>query len=274
MKILVLSGVHGSEQSAIKVGMMLKQAYSIKTDGFGLEIKVIPFINKNALINNSREYVDCTKDDTKDLNRSMVDEMDKSFKKIKEELQFEIDTSDVVIDIHNSPDCGHFFLVDKDDFNKRNCRLLKQAGVTYASRHTKGGTIKDFANSENTVGFTYEFSGMTAKQNFENIDKAYKDIDQLIKYFIKRKHILEDSKIEYQSNELKEMHMPKTGYIEYSVKCNDIVKPGDEIFRIMNEENHAIYSEDLATKDNICIMSLGNNYEAKGSSIVMFYKVK
>ncbi len=264
--ILILSGVHGSEQAAVKVGMMLSEKFKNVQN-----IGVMPQVNRNALINNSREFVNKTRYDSLDLNRSLIDEFGPTLKEIKDNLICEISDSDIVIDIHNSPDCANFFLVDLDENNEKICSILQQTkNVQYASRHTKGGTIKDYVNNQkDKIGFTYEFGGMQLTGNC-NINKAYQDILNLVNQLQSD----DDADFTYQPNEIKEFNAPMTGYYEYHIRSNDIVEPGKTLFNILNENNEVMYTEKLETRESIRVLSIGNNFESKGSSIILFNKIK
>lgn len=63
MKILILSGVHGSEQSAVICAKELQNYFSDDKN-----ITIIPQVNKSGLLNNKREIIVID-----DLNRSFFD---------------------------------------------------------------------------------------------------------------------------------------------------------------------------------------------------------
>ena len=257
-KILILSGTHGDEQTAIKAGMMLNEYFNKDKN-----VTVIPWLNKNALINNSREYQN---DDSFDLNRVLTNEKGKNFSEIKKQLINEIKLNDYIIDIHNSPKCANFFLVDIDKNVKKICKILKKCEITYASRYSQGGTIKDYTNKLNKIGFTYEFTGMQSTDD-KNIEKAYKDVLKLVKIL----KLGKKSK-KFKLNKIREYYTPLTGFVDYYVESNDVVKENEILFTVLNKKNGIVFTK--KAKKKIKILSLGNNFENKGTGVIMYHKIK
>ncbi len=107
--ILILSGVHGNELNAVKLGMMLKQEYSSDDN-----IDIIPWVNESGLLANTREIND---NSTDDMNRMGGENFD-STKMMKEIKYTIVNWADLVIDIHNSPNCANFVLTGMTEADK------------------------------------------------------------------------------------------------------------------------------------------------------------
>ncbi len=259
--ILILSGVHGNELSAVLVGMDLKRYYNY--DGMvNKTIKVIPWCNPSGLFTNKREMQDTS---TKDLNRSFSNV--ESSSNYIDNLKKEIEWADIVIDIHNSECCAHFCLLDigcKNNIEIQNACI--EADVEYAMRYSNGGTIKDYVNELGKIGITYEFTGMSAYNNNDNIDRAYNEIKKLINVFKSE----DDFANSIKDNRLKELYSTKSGFIHYRCKVNEIISPNELLFFVLDDRSEIIETVKNDTGLPIKIMALESNFQKKGSSVLMY----
>jgi len=256
--ILIISGVHGNEHSAIKTGMLLKEYYK-KHDN----INVIPWVNYIGLLNNKRDVVSYN---TSDLNRMFIDgDITKNPYDIIKEA---IEKADIVIDIHNSPICANFVLIDKGSKNENKIKYwCSTSNVLYATRYSHGGTIKDYVNLSNKIGITYEFTGMQGHNNDYNIVKAFEDIKKLID----NTNSLTFSK-KVKDNMLNELFITKTGVIDFH--CS----PGVQYIKdyilaeVKDDSNNTI--ETIKAPCDLRVIALSNTIEMKGSSIINYYSLK
>jgi predicted deacylase len=257
IKILILSGTHGNEMSAVQLGIKLKKYYNDP------DIKVIPFLNESGLICNEREVQ--PSNSSYDLNRSFKDEIE-THGKVTTKIKELIDEYDVVIDIHNSHRCANFCLVDiSKDYTIQS--LCKSAGVEYASRYSVGGTIKDYTNQIGKIGITYEFSGMSTLNNSKELKIATGDIISLVDAIQK----FPDSMI-VDEQKLQSLHTLETGFIDFIKDINDIVQPGDVVFKVFNELGEVI--EEVINEEEcpIKIMAIGHSFQTRGSSVLQYIK--
>jgi predicted deacylase len=262
LKILIISGVHGNEVSAVEVGMRLAEQYNNRS-----EIEVIPWANVSGLIAGTREMQYSS---TKDLNRSFVLQEENYI----EVLMKAIDKADFVIDIHNSPRCGHFALLDVNSHEQHLSNLCKHAGIEYGSRYSNGGTIKDYVNSQfGKSALTYEFPGMGTYNNKDNISRAFDEISELVDV------LLEDSwSKHYRDNHagtqrLKELFEVEGGYVEVLKDVNEIVQPNELIYNIRNQQNEIISSGYNNESCPIKILTIVGTVVKKGSMIGMYIKL-
>ena len=231
-KILIISGTHGNEHSAVELGLELLKFYKNNKN-----VKVIPFLNQSGLEANTREVQNYH---TKDLNRSFGEEM--TYKDCIDKIDDEVQQFDVVIDIHNSHRCANFCLIDKGWNEQVIINACYSSGVEYATRYSKGGTIKDYVNQLGKIGITYEFSGMQTLHNNDELERAESDIKDLVDYYQGKKEHKETESI----NELKPIHCLETGFIKFIYDINEYVTPGETIFEVYDE-----YGEVVETVKNI-----------------------
>lgn len=257
MNILVISGVHGNELSAVEVGMRLAEQYK------GSEtIEVISWANYSGLLANTREM---QIQGTKDLNRSFEEYQPNYI----DTLKIAIDKADYVIDIHNSPRCGHFALLDIGPREQELSNMCGAAGIEYASRYSNGETIKDYVNCHNNkLAITYEFPGMSTYNNSNNISRAYAELVELINTIQEQKF-----NASQELHRLEELYEETAGFIEVHRDVNTIVHPGEIIYRVRDRDNSIISEKRNHNNTPIKILSLGNSIIKKGTCTGLYIKV-
>jgi predicted deacylase len=106
--ILIISGVHGDEITPIFCTKLLQERLVKKTIVNVNSITIVSAVNKNGIKNNTR---DITKKQSNDLNRLFTSDEQEDYVTILKNL---IDGNDVIIDIHSSPNCTEFLLINQD----------------------------------------------------------------------------------------------------------------------------------------------------------------
>jgi len=258
--ILIITGTHGNEQSAIQLGLRLKKYYKERN------VKVIPFLNESGIEANTREVQD---NSTTDLNRSFSEDV-LPYNKIVNMVKDVVQSYDVIIDIHNSPRCSNFCLIDagqNEDIITKYCYV---SDVEYATRFSTGGTIKDYCNSIGKIGITYEFSGMSTLNSSNEIDLAFRDVTSLVKAILKTEKIFKPNR-----QNLKSLHCLETGFIYFIKDINDTAEPGDVIFEVVNENSEVIEVVRNEYKNyDMKIIAIGHSYQTRGSSVLQYVKKK
>jgi len=260
-RILIISGTHGNEHSAARVGMRLASYYK----DLDVDIKIIPWINEQGLFSNTREV--SSNASTLDLNRGFKESFG-SFNEIIETFKASLGDYDYVIDIHNSPRCGNFCLLDMGRNNEIITSLCHDAGVAYASRYSTGGTIKDYVNSQGKIGITYEFPGMDTQHSHRDSDAALKDIIRLVH------SINKDSIPPYnEPHLLASVHCTQTGFVDLNVEINDYVPVGAKLFDIRNSSDEIIETVHNPVDCEILILDIEPVFQRKGSCCILYIKV-
>lgn len=256
MKILVISGVHGNEVSAVNAGMIIADKF--RND---IEVRVIPWANKSGLFAGTR---DMQITNTKDLNRCFAKEEEDYVSIIKREIEY----ADAVIDIHNSTRCGHFALIDKGHHCNYISNICEEAGVVHASRYSNGGTIKDYTNSLYKIGITYEFPGMSNYQNEYNINKAVEDITKLINTL--KTQDKNPRAYPMMDNTLQELYCTQSGMIKLYHDVNSLVPKGSIVLEIVNELGSVLETIFNPTDHTIRILAVSETFVKKGTSCIMY----
>jgi len=258
-KILIISGTHGNEMSAVQLGLRLKKYYKKES-----HIKVVPFLNESGLVANSRDTVG---EHTKDLNRSFG-ELNRTYNDTVKLIEELVADYDYVIDIHNSHRCANFCLVDAGKNEEYLTSLCKASDVEYATRFSTGGTIKDYVNSYGKYGLTYEFSGMTTLNNNIELSKAFNDVTSLVR----RINSGIDNEEAPRQN-MKQLHCLEDGFINFEKDINDIVKPGEVVFEVIDSNGEVIETVlNMYKYSNIKLIALGHSFQTRGSSVLHYIK--
>jgi len=249
-KVLILTGVHGNEYSAVKVGLQLKKYFGLTKD-----VYVEPFANQLGLLHGTR---DIPSTQTNDLNRMFIDK-NVTFETIKKL----IDEHDIIIDIHNSPDCAPFVLLNNDKFLNNLSKWVNKSGVEYVSRNSTANTIKKYCLKTEKVGITYEFGDMTHCTR-EQEEKVFKDIVSLVK----NKKYLEFMNIDRKlpQQELLSFISHDYGYVERLCKEGEELSSGDELFAVVNETERATYKAGTRMK----VIIWNNNFVEDGSEVFQY----
>jgi len=255
-KVLIISGTHGNEHSAVEAGLYLKGYYENTPN-----VKVIPFLNQSGLEANTREV---QKLHTKDLNRSFNEEI--TYHDCIKKIEEEVSEFDVVIDIHNSYRCANFCLIDKGLNCSTISSICHESGVEYATRFSKGGTIKDYVNQYGKIGITYEFSGMQTLNNSRELEQAIEDVRSLVDYFIKEK----TNQYSCPDNELKSMHCLETGFINFKRDINQLIFPGEVVFEVIDELSNVVEVVRNTEKETIKLMALSPSFQTRGSLVLQY----
>jgi len=256
-KVLILSGVHGNEYSAVKAGMLLNKIYEN-----AINIDVYPFVNINGLIHNTRDVPDMN---SADLNRQLIND---SYDPVIF-LKSKIEEYDVVIDIHNSPRCSNFVLIDKVDNQSIIKRFCIESNVKYTTRYNNANTIKKYVNSiKNKIGITYEFNGMSDFNNDTNVKKACDDIMSLL-YHINDSFADDDN---IDDHMLKDLYCTKRGYIDYAYDINSYIMPDQVAFNVLDESGNILESVKNNTKNKWYIISQNNNFSDCGGLCMQYYE--
>jgi succinylglutamate desuccinylase len=150
LDILILTGVHGDEKTPLYLGWKLltfvdrlKQSYN--------KLTIINAVNKVGIIQNTRELPNTH---TNDLNRKFNNDSPDIFK----ELKSQIELHDVVIDIHSSPLCSEFILINQDEYANSYVEYALANDIKYLLRYSANDTIKSYCQELGKIAFTVEIN--------------------------------------------------------------------------------------------------------------------
>lgn len=153
-QLLILGGVHGNEITPIDTCMLLVDKIKDLSKSYYSRIVILNCINPTGIINNTR---DISNQSTNDLNRSLsvIDSED-----IASKLASWIREMDVIIDIHSSPNCTEFLLINQDENANSYVEFANNIEVPYLLRYIANNTIKKYGLDLGKISFTLELNAI------------------------------------------------------------------------------------------------------------------
>jgi predicted deacylase len=258
--ILLLGGVHGNELTPIFALAHLVHVKEYSEVDFN-KLTVINPVNLSGLENHVREMKDTP---TTDLNRMLVEKDDTN---VIELLKDHIDNNDVIIDVHSSPDCADFVLIDVDEYANSLKDLCDVAEVVAAYRYSSNNTIKRYCLDKGKVGITIELNGMD-KINF---DSAYNGIE-IINKLIKKLKDISLIKERPTVTPMIEVKSHIGGLILDVTKKNTRISKGEilcDIWDVNLSEKHIITSP----VDGIIICEPSYSYVSRGEDVFLIQPI-
>lgn len=223
--VLIIAGVHGDELTPVfAVGNMIKiSAFEDMKDKFS-KITFINGLNISGLRNKTREI---SSDSTQDINRMLSNETPIEYTEI---LKKHIDKSDVVIDIHSSPTCANFALVDIDEYTESIMDWCVEADVKCAFRYSGANTIKRYCLEKGKLAVTLEINRMNT------VDKSSADdCIRMVRWLVEKSEniVLEkrEPKISEPMREVKTYH---EGIINHYKKNGEYVSKGAVVAEVFD----------------------------------------
>ncbi len=245
--ILIISGVHGNELSPIYSTYLLNNYIQQHKIGDYNSLTIITGVSNNAIIENSRDLVNSH---TNDLNR-----MFSNFNINEKELLKEyIDANDIIIDIHSSPNCTEFVLINQDENANSYVEFCKEIGVTYLLRYSNANTIKKFCLEKGKICFTLELNLL----NYIDLVSSEKGVDIIINI------INNINKFDYRNeypvyNTYGELNTYYSGIFIPKIKCGTILDKGDYIGDIIDLDSLKLYPVLYTSNVSAMLICLGSS---------------
>ena len=255
--ILIISGVHGNELTPIYCTYLLSKIdysnYDFK------KITIISSINNNGIVKNTRDIPNVS---TSDLNRmfNIVERIDE-----KDEIGKHIKDNDIIIDIHSSPKCDNFVLLNQDDNTNSYVEFCEKNNINYLIRYSTANTIKKYCLDLNKISFTLELNMI----NYIDYTSAKNGKDIVLKVIENCNNIL----IQKQEPKFKtyiELQTYKVGLFIENKKCGDIIKCNDIIGSILNIETMELTDVKCKFDGKYRIICFGETNYVDGSNSICF----
>ena len=187
-KILIIAGVHGDEITAVSsVFGMIKGCCFTEFRRRYKTLTFIPNVNIDAIKKGERSFENKPNED---LNRAFKkDDFD-----CKKFLKPFLDYSDVVIDIHNSPQVDTCMLIDYGR-HQEAASICFDASVSYIIRPFEGNTIKKWCIDNSKLAVTVEASGMNYVKEASELE-IYRIVEQFLSSYLSGNVDYEEYKFE------------------------------------------------------------------------------
>lgn len=266
--VLLIAGVHGDEITPVYT--LAKMIQYIKN--FDGNIDNIPFfknikqltilngINMSGMIKSQRDVFN---DNTLDLNRLLITDDNSNSKSI---LKEHVDNNDIVIDIHSSPNCTEFVLIDIDEYTNSIKKWCDLSNVQYAFRYSGANTIKRYCLENNKYGLTLEINQMKTI-DFDSSENALNIIFKLLD----RINIippLSKSRPNININELVELKTFTTGLVKHYFNCGQNISIGNILYDIYDLEFNLLYSH-RSDINGIVICEPNKSFVSRGDVVYL-----
>jgi predicted deacylase len=235
-KVLIITGLHGNELTPLYAGKLLKDMLTEETvESLNLHsIKIIHGANPAGIVAGTREVANtATRDLNRDSNKANWEVSGSHFRNL-------IDGADIIIDIHSSPNCDEFMLIDEDEQSRMFVNICSEIGCSYGLRYSSKETLKAYANEKpDKLGFTIELNGMN-KIDVESAKMGSRIVYNLIEKLSSenitnfKKRWVKDKTDNINDNVMIEIPAIDSGIISVNYEMGDQVNKGDVLFYIFD----------------------------------------
>jgi predicted deacylase len=128
------------------------------------KITILSSINNHGIVHNTRTI---PKTSTNDLNRALnsVKEID-----YEREVLEHIKNNDIIIDVHSSPKCTNFVLLNQNETTNSYVDFCTTTNIKYLIRYSASNTIKKYCLDLNKISFTLELNQLDYVDNKSAVD--------------------------------------------------------------------------------------------------------
>lgn len=278
--VTFIAGVHGNEYGAMLLAGTIADILSEHDDNllsanpFIHSVYILQYANVTGFINDTRDMVI---NGANDLNRMWGDTVN-----VRELIKQLVRESDVVIDMHTSPQVAQMFLLERCDNTSGLMadilmdRTLKVPTPAFGMRHTDpnemGMTIKSYVNSMNKIGLTWEQKHYYPMYHDEYVDYCIGSVDMIFPVVCKIANLLDkcgfNQEGRYKIDSMTSILTHSAGIVNYSVKLGAYVSRGEEIARI--EDLNGVVVDKITSPYRGIILTLCDTpYARCGSEICL-----
>jgi predicted deacylase len=251
-KILIIAGVHGDEITPVY--MLAKMLKDNDFDHNLKNVNSITIINGLNISGLKGKVRDVVSNSTQDLNRILSNDPEENCIELLKEY---IKKNDVIIDIHSSPTCTEFALVDIDEYTQLVSDWCKKADVSCAFRYSGANTIKRYCLENGKLAVTLEINKMNVVDKisvFKSSKMIVKLIDASVDVNLLKSVLTETIK------PMVEIKTYYTGLIETDLKNGDIINLGVILYTVLNFEGELISKVKASKSDCGLILCEPNNH--------------
>jgi predicted deacylase len=260
--ILILSGVHGNELTPVYTTYLLSK-HDFSKFKFK-KITIISSINYEGISKNSR---DIPNTHTNDINRMFNSHQEINYEK---ELFKFINENDVIIDLHSSPKCDNFALLNQDEWTNSYVDFCENNNISYLIRYSNSNTIKKYCLDLNKIAFTIELNMMSY------IDKKSSEKGkEIVLNIIKNINQFKLEKSEPTNSTYFEFFTHHEGLFIPNKSCGIVIREGEIIGTVINLEDFSEKKIKFNKKSDYKIICFGaSDYVSSSESICYLQKIK
>jgi predicted deacylase len=265
-KILIIAGVHGEEITPIYTLSLFYQIYLAKPGKFSKHFKSITIVNGINIAG--------LKEGTRDLHQKNTSDLNRMFETAKGEDSFKvlkgkIDKSDVIIDIHSSPSCAEFALIDIDEYSNSMEKWCDKSKVKTGFRYSGSDTIKRYCLESGKPALTIELN----KLDKIDYDSAREGVEILKELVVNSKKYAYIDRSKPKQKEMIDVKTYCCGILSARFKSGETFNKGDIMYSIHDLELNESFSYE-ANFDGCVICEPSRHFVKRGDLIYLAQPLK
>jgi len=254
IKLLIISGAHGNELTPIHAAMKLTE---IRMFMGVRHVTVMLGVNMSGLKSHTREM---TSSNTMDLNRVLSNEPTvDSIELLKEQIE----SHDMIIDIHSSPSCTEFALIDIDEYAHSMKKWCDLANLKCAFRYSSSNTIKRYCLEKGKPALTLEVN----KLDMIDYKSSKRCVDILAK-LVSLANLVSINEEPPTFPEIQEIKTYKEGLLSFHLNNGDEIKIGTSLFNIVDLNGTLIHTE-ISQVEGYVVCEPSQQYVNRGEYVML-----
>jgi succinylglutamate desuccinylase len=249
--ILIISGVHGDELTPIYTTYLLSKTPNILDKSKYKKLTILNAINLSGIKLWQREI---DSNNSNDLNRMFSNENKcEPYELLKK--YFDDYDYDIIIDIHSSPNCDEFVLLNNDEYSNSYVEFCEKNSIHYLLQYNSNDTIKKYCYENNKISFTIEINKMNSI-DYDSSEACVSLIRKIIDNVNDFKIKIEEPKYRIK----KEIRTHKSGMFIPIHKCGDLIFDGLNLGKIIDLHDFKKYELIYHGENSIIIDSYDVSY--------------
>jgi predicted deacylase len=179
-------------------------------------------------------------------------------------LKEHIEEHDVVIDIHSSPSCTEFALIDIDEYTSSMRKWCEAAKVQVACRYSGANTIKRYCLEKGKAALTLELNSLHTVDHI-SAREGVEMIRRLIETSSEYANATKDGPL---ATLMAEIQCFTPGVVEFHLENGESFERGDTMFEIVDLEGKSLYSHN-APFDGVVICEPSRHFVNRGEIILL-----
>lgn len=255
IKLLIISGAHGNELTPIHAAMKFTENVAVF---MGVKhVTVMLGVNMSGLKSHTREM---TSSSTMDLNRVLSNEPTvDSIELLKEQIE----SHDMIIDIHSSPSCTEFALIDIDEYAHSMKKWCDLANLKCAFRYSSSNTIKRYCLEKGKPALTLEVNKL------DTIDyKSSKRCVDILSKLVSLAKFVTLNQAPPTFPEIQEIKTYTEGLLSFHLKNGDEIKIGTTLFSLIDLNGTLVHTE-LSQVEGYVVCEPSQHYISRGEYVML-----